>query len=293
MNVIVKPSHNDLSSYISKGISFFLMPLKNFSVESVNSFTIDEIANNMNKYPNIKIFVSINKNIMNEDIEELRNVLTKLDSLGIKGVFYYDICLVKLKKDMGLALDLVWDQSHMVTNYKTCDYYYDNGVKYALISKEITLEEILEIIDNSSITPIVEILSHPSVAFSRRHLVNNYYNDLKKEPKNEIIIKEKVSGDEYYVTDSDNGTNFVKKNIVQGCSFLGILIQGGLKYCLLREDFIDHDKFLSSIEKINNYIENYNDADSSLNDKFVNDIETLLGKDYGFFFKKTIYRVKN
>ena len=30
----------------------------------------------------------------------------------------------------------------MVNNYKTCNYYHSKGVKYALLGKEITLEEI-------------------------------------------------------------------------------------------------------------------------------------------------------
>lgn len=289
MVVIVKPSCNNIDSYVEKKINCFLLPIKDFSVESVNSFSIDEIKSIKNKYPNLSLFVSINKNISNDDIEDVKNILLELDKLQITGVFYYDICLVKLKSDMNLSFDLVWDQSHMVTNYKTCDYYYNNGVKYALLSKEITLEEILEIIEKTSITPIVEVLSHPSVAFSKRHLVRNYYSDLGKTAKDEIVIKEKVSGDSYYVVDGDNGTNFLKKDIVQACSFLDKLMDGGLKYCLLREDFIEHDTFLKIIDMINNYINN--SIDYSF-EEFVDDIEELVGKDYGFLFKKTIYRVK-
>ena len=290
MNIIVKPSCNNLDSYIEKKVKYFLLPIKEFSVESINTFSIGEIKNIRESYPDISLFVSINKNIINDDIENLKKVLLELDKLQIKGVFYYDICLVKLKSDMNLSFDLVWDQSHMVTNYKTCDYYYNNGVKYALLSKEITLEEILEIIKNTSITPIVEVLSHPSVAFSKRHLVRNYYKNLQKEIKDEIVIKEKVSGDSYYVVDDDNGTNFLKKDIVQGCSFLDQLIDGGLDYSLLREDFIEHDVFLKAIDIINCYLDGSREL--SLSQKFVSDIEKLLGKDYGFFFKKTIYRVK-
>lgn len=285
MDVIVKPSYNNIDSYVEKNINCFLLPIKDFSVESVNFFSIDEIKSIKNKYPNLSLFVSINKNISNDDIEDVKNILLELDKLQITGVFYYDICLVKLKSDMNLSFDLVWDQSHMVTNYKTCDYYYNNGVKYALLSKEITLEEILEIIEKTAITPIVEVLSHPSVAFSKRHLVRNYYSDLGKDTKDEIVIKEKVSGNSYYVVDGDNGTNFLKKDIVQACSFLDKLMDGGLKYCLLREDFIEHDTFLKIIDIINNSI------DYSF-EEFVDDIEELVGKDYGFLFKKTIYRVK-
>ena len=103
MVVIVKPSCNNI-------VNCFLLPIKDFSVESVNSFSIDEIKSIKNKYPNLSLFVSINKNISNDDIEDVKNILLELDKLQITGVFYYDICLVKLKSDMNLSFDLVWDQ---------------------------------------------------------------------------------------------------------------------------------------------------------------------------------------
>ena len=32
----------------------------------------------------------------------------------------------------------------MVTNYNTCNYYYDKGCEYGVVSSEITLDEINE-----------------------------------------------------------------------------------------------------------------------------------------------------
>ena len=71
----------------------------------------------------------------------------------------------------------------MVNNYKTCNYYHSKGVKYALLSKEITLEEIKEMITKSKIEAMVETVSMPSVAFSKRKLLTNYYHNLNKEAK--------------------------------------------------------------------------------------------------------------
>ena len=42
---------------------------------------------------------------------------------------------------------------------------------------------------------MVEVVSRPSVAFSKRSLLTNYYKDMGKESKNELIIHEKVSDD--------------------------------------------------------------------------------------------------
>ena len=135
MNIIVKPSINNLDSYIENGINTFLLPLKDYSVESINYYSLDEIIKIIDKYKNINIFISINKNIFNSDIEKLKETLLKIDDLKIKGIFYYDLAILNLKKELGLKTDLVWDSTFMVTNYKTCNYYYKKGVKYALIPK--------------------------------------------------------------------------------------------------------------------------------------------------------------
>ena len=75
-------------------------------------------------------------------------ILVQLDKMNITGVFFYDLAVLELKRELNLNIDLVWNQTHMVNNYKTCNYYYSKGVKYALLGKEITLDEILEIINN-------------------------------------------------------------------------------------------------------------------------------------------------
>ena len=157
-----------------------ILAIDKYSVESICTFSVDEIKDIVNNTDK-EVFIKFNKNILNDDIEDVKKILLELDKLNIKGIFFYDLAILQLKKELNLKLDLVWNQTHMVNNYKTCDYYYYKGVKYALLGKEITLEEIKEIINKSKITSMVEVISKPSVAFSKRKLLTNYYKDLGKE----------------------------------------------------------------------------------------------------------------
>ena len=95
-----------------------ILALDNYSVESIVSFSIDEIKDIKNK-SNKEIFVKINKNLMNEDIEKVKSILIELDKIGINGVFFYDLAVLELKRELNLSLELVWNQTHMVNNYKT------------------------------------------------------------------------------------------------------------------------------------------------------------------------------
>ena len=292
MQIIIKPEYKELDSYIKKDINNFLLPLEDYSVEYTTYFTLFEIKEIKDKYPNINLFISINKNIMNSEINSLEKILKELNSIGIKALFYYDFAIIALFKKLNLNYDLVWNQTHMVTNYRTCNYYNNLGVKYALISKEITKDEIIEIINNSTIKPIVELISKPVVAFSKRHLITNYYKDLNKNKENNIVINENVSNSTYYVQEMKDGTTFIKNDILNGTSILEDLLLNNLEYILLKEDLIDHELFLEVIDKIVYFINNYKNLTSNQKSNWQNSIDNLLGEDTGFFFKKTIYKVK-
>lgn len=260
-----------------------ILALDNYSVESIVSFSVDEIKEIKNN-TSCEIFVKINKNLMNEDIEKVKNILIELDKIGITGVFFYDLAILELKRELNLNIDLVWNQTHMVNNYKTCDYYYSKGVKYALLGKEITLDEIIEIIKKSKITSMVEVVSRPSVAFSKRKLITNYYKDLGKEKTDELIIHEKVTDSNYLLVEDSNGTSFYLDKITNGTSVIKELFENKCQYIIMREFGIDC--FSELITDTKNYISN-----GCIDDNYVNKYKKL-GDSTNFFFKKTIYKVK-
>ena len=274
-----------------------ILALDNYSVESIVSFSVDEIKN-IRKNTSKEIFVKINKNLMNDDIDTVKDILIELDKIGINGVFFYDLAILELKRELDLKLDLVWNQTHMVNNYKTCDYYYSKGVKYALLGKEITLDEIKEIINKSKIISMVEVVSKPSVAFSKRKLITNYYKDLGKSSNNELIVTEKVTDSNYHLVEDNNGTSFYLDIITNGTSVIKELFDSNCEYIIMREFGIDNfDELVSDtknyisngcmlITDTKNYISN-----GCIDDNYVNKYKKL-GDSTNFFFKKTIYKVK-
>ena len=260
-----------------------ILALDEYSVESIVSFSLDEIKE-IKENTNKEIFIKINKNLMNDDIEKVKNILIELDKIGINGVFFYDLAILELKRELNLNLDLVWNQTHMVNNYKTCDYYYSKGVKYALLGKEITLDEIIEIINKSKITSMVEVVSRPSVAFSKRKLITNYYKDLGKDKKDELIVTEKLTDTNYHLVEDSNGTSFYLDIITNGTSVIKSLFENKCEYIIMREFGINNFKELVIDTK--NYI-----SSGCIDDNYVEKYKKL-GDSTNFFFKKTIYKVK-
>ena len=130
MKIMVKPaSAVNLDAY--KMADSFVLPILGFAVDYNNYFTLEEIEAILSKTDK-EIFVVINKMISNKDIKDLETLMLKLDKIGIAGIFFYDMAVLEIKRRLNLNVDLVWNNTHMVTNYYTCNCYYDLGVKYAV-----------------------------------------------------------------------------------------------------------------------------------------------------------------
>ena len=273
-------SKNDLYTDIVDGI---ILPLEGFSVESKCFFTLEEIKS-ISSNVKCEVFVKVNKNFMNEDIEGLKRVLLELDKCNISGIFFYDLAVLELKNELSLRVPLVWNQTHMVNNYKTCDYYYSKGVKYALLGKEITLEEIVEITTLSKISTMVEVVSKPSVAFSKRLLVTNYFKDLGKKGDSSLTIHERGTDQDYELFENNDGTSFFLDIITNGTGVISDLYKACVPYIIMREYGIDCFKELlvDTMEYIKGKC-----MDKSYIDKY-----KKLGDSTNFFFRKTIYKVK-
>lgn len=280
MKLLVEPMNKENLKFNCDGL---ILAIKDYAVESNTYFTLDEIKNISDSFSG-EIFVKLNKNLMNDDIPFVKDILVQLDKMNITGVFFYDLAVLELKRELNLNIDLVWNQTHMVNNYKTCNHYYSKGVKYALLGKEITLDEILEIIDLSDITSMVEVVSKPSVAFSKRKLVSNYYKDMGIDGSKEIIVNEKVSNLNFDIKEDSNGTVFFLDLITNGTSIIRDLYDNGCSYIIMREYGIDNFR-----ELVNDTMEYIKDSCSDLS--YVLKYKKL-GDSTNFFFKKTIYKVK-
>ena len=284
MKILIEQStkNTDLSKY-TDGL---ILSLKNYSSQSYLTYTFEEIEQIIKDNPDKEIFINLNKNFFNDEIESLKEILLKIDKLNVKGIFFYDLAILQLKKECNLKTDLIWSQTYMVNNYKTCNYYHSKGVKYALLSKEITLEEIKEMITKSKIEAIVETVSMPSVAFSKRKLLTNYYHNLNKEAKKNLVVTEKATNEEYQVLEDETGTNFFLNKITNATSIIKELYSCNCPYIILREYGIDHELFKELLIDTQKYIES-----KCQDEEYINKYKSL--NDFtNFFFKKTIYQVK-
>lgn len=286
MKLLVSLNSKEVDDYLDYTNSF-IIGLKDYSINYLE-FTLEEIKNLIEKHPNIELFISINKNIFNDEVAILENILAELSRLSIKGILFYDLAILSLSKRLALEIPLCWHQTHMVTNFNTCNYYFNKGCQYAYLSSEITKDEMQEISEHSKMSLMALFMGHPIVSHSRRSLLSNYFKNYQYlQEKKDYLIKSNDSAN-YYVKETNNGTSIIYGNIVNGSKYIPSLKEK-ITYGVLDEQYIDHELFL----RILNLYKKLNDENNQEKTEVIlAEITNLIGDDTGFFDKKTIYKVK-
>ena len=259
----------------------FIIGIKDMCVNT--NFCIDiERLDLLNKLKGKDIFISLNKNMHNKDLEVVKEILIKLNNYNIKGVLYYDVGVLNICNKLELNYDLVWSQEHLTTNYNTINYWNKMGAKYTYISSDITEEEIIKITENSRSKLMVTLFGYLPMFVSKRHIIKNYLEYFKIDDESSVNYMEKEDKT-YPIIDNKVGTQVYSNNILNGIkSSLNINVD----YVVLNSFQVELDKFINVIELFKTVnkdnLEEYNEK---INSMFTN-------VDYGFLNTKTIYRVK-
>ena len=95
MKILVHPSSiENIKDLENKNIDGIIIGLKNYSIFQSVKLDIDSIKLFKSKH---KVYVSINKLIHNNELDDLKNNLIELSKLDIAGIFYEDVCVFKLE----------------------------------------------------------------------------------------------------------------------------------------------------------------------------------------------------
>ena len=268
---------NNYLEYLDNGLDGLILPLENFSVDYFKYYSISDIREYKNSTDKL-CFVVINKMIFNNELDILLNILKDLEKIKVDGVFFYDLAVLNLVKENKININLIYNGTHMVTNSDTINLYYDLGVKEAYLSNEITKDEVLNIRHNTKSDLFILLLGNPVVAMSRRSLLTSYFTNKNKSKDDLITIKEPKSGQEFIVKEDSNGTTFFYNRRLNLSNVYKELKDSGINYGIIEQG--DYS-FLEYKELIKSFV-NF--------DKLK--IDELAGRNRGFLYRETIYKVK-
>ena len=235
---------------------------------------IDEIIK-LSQSTNKEIFVAVNKNMRNSDLDTLKNNLITLNKLNIKGILFYDKSIYMLASNLE---KLVLATEHSVTNYATINYYKSLGIKNFYLSSEITIDEIEEIAKKTDTNLFVNVFGYLPIFVSKRHLITNYKKYFNLKDDSQIYYMEKENK-KYPLLETEDGT----------IAYSDYILNAYLDYDKLNTlaDYAIFNSFLIDDDTISKVIECFDKKEG------IDKINMLLNYNTsdGFMHKETIYKV--
>lgn len=277
--IVVIPNSENMISCLSD--EYILLGIEGYSVNTL-SISLNKLEKLLND--NQKVFISLNKNFDNSELSSLEKLLQKLDTYKILGIFYYDVAVVNIASRLNLKTKLIWAAEHLTTNYFTINYWFNHGVQGTFLSNELTIDEIIQIRNNTQSLLFVQLFGYLPMYVSRRHAIKNYlkYFGLNNSYKTYELFKEDKT---YSIVDSADGTVIYSDFILNGLHEY-LKLRDTIDYIIINGYQIENDKLLRVVDifkKVNH--ENVDALNKEICQQFAN-VAT------GFLHEKTIYRVK-
>ena len=255
-NFYIIPNNKDIL------LNNLILPLEDYSIGFDVYYKVEEINKLSEKY---NISVIINKFMHKTDIENIGGILNKL--INIKYFFIEDLGLTYfIPKEK-----VVISQNHIINNYDSINYFKELGFTSVLINNDLTIEEIKEIISNTSSNLFMYFISKNNLMYSKRHLISSFSDYKNNVLDNKKEISEKVSNYKLLIKEEECGT------------------------CIFNSKIFSANKYLDDLTSINKIINlsniNKEETNIILNNFKSKELNKLLEVDNYFLENKIAYKV--
>ena len=290
---------------IEAGADAFLIGEQKFGLRLPGEFTISDIEMvvSLAHAAKKKVYVAMNALFHNDKVDALQPYMEKLASLGVDGITFGDPAVVMAKREAGLDIPLHWNTETTATNWFTANYWGKRGANRAVLARELSMEEIIEIKENAEVAVEVQVHGMTCMFQSKRSLLGNYflYQDKAMEIENRsknknMFLHDKERHNKYPIFEDTNGTHIFSPNDMCIIDELNELIDAGIDSFKI-DGILQSQEYVTKVtnlyrQAIDAYLESP-DVYEELKHDLLTEIEEMQPElrplDTGFFFKETVY----
>lgn len=267
---------------------------KNFTIETMKEGL--KFAHDRGK----RVYVTLNIIPHNEDLEGLPEYVKKLHEIGVDAVIVADPGVFTIVKESVPDIEIHLSTQANTTNYSTANFWYNQGVKRIVVARELSLEEIKNIMDKAPEGLEIEAFVHGAmcISYSGRCLLSNYMagRDANRGQCAQScrwkynLVEEQRPGEYFPVYEDDKGTYIFNSKDLCMIGYIPELMQSGIKSFKI-EGRMKSPYYVATIVRsyrmaIDNYLadpENY-----VYNDKWLQEMRKVSHRDFttGFYFNK-------
>ena len=132
-----------------------------------------EYAHSINK----KVYVTVNIVFHNEDVDGLVKYLRDLEMCGVDAIIVSDPLVINVVHKNKINIPVHISTQYSTVNYEAVNFWKNMGVERVVLGREVSREEIKEIIDKTGVE--VETFVHGAMcaSYSGRCVLSNYFTN--------------------------------------------------------------------------------------------------------------------
>nr|WP_106780063.1 peptidase U32 family protein [Lysinibacillus timonensis] len=304
--LVTPKSVEHIRALIEAGADAFVVGEQKFGLRLAGEFSIENLkeATALIHAANKKVYVAVNALFHNDRLEELDNYLKELQQMNVDAIIFGDPAVLMSVREQGITTPLHWNPETTATNWFQANYWAERGAKRAVLARELSLDEVLEIKEHAK--PEIEVQVHGMTCMfqSKRKLLGNYflYRDEvmeienRKENRN-MFLHDKDRKNKYPIYEDLNGTHIFSPNDICLIDELTDLFEAGID-SLKFDGVLQTEEYITTVtnlyrQAIDAYYKHGEEAYDELKNSLLEKIEEiqppLRPLDTGFIFKETVY----
>ncbi|MEG0471234.1 MAG: peptidase U32 family protein [Solibacillus sp.] len=304
--LVTPQSVEHIKALLQAGADAFVLGEQKFGLRLAGDFTVAQIeeATAIIHAAGKKVYVAVNAIFHNDRIDALDAYVAEMQRVGVDALLFGDPAVVMSAREQGITIPLHWSPETIATNWFQVNYWGERGSKRAVLARELSVDEVLEIKENTQHEIEVQVHGMTCMFQSKRSLLGNYflYRDEameienRKDQKN-MFLHDKERKNKYPIYEDLNGTHIFSPNDMCIIEELNELFEAGIDS--LKIDGILHTfDYVVTVtnlyrQAIDAYFDQGEDAYEDIKSELFEQIEAiqpaLRPLDTGFIYKETVY----
>lgn len=303
--LVTPKSIEHIKTLIDAGADAFVIGEAQFGLRLAGEFNRDKVekAIELIHSHNKKVYVAVNGLFHNEHLDAVEDYMKFLHEVKPDAILFGDPGIVMYARELGNTIPLQWNQETLVTNYFQVNYWGQRGANRAVLARELSLDEVLNIKKHSEVEIEVQVHGMTCMFQSKRNLLGNYfmYQDKvmkieNRDIQDEMLLYDEERNNKYPIFEDINGTHIMSPNDICVIEELEALLDAGIDSfkidgVLHSEDYITTvtKAYRKAIDLYEEDVELYEDAKFDLVDMIEEIQPEHRPLDQGFLFKQTVY----
>lgn len=304
--LVTPQSIEHITVLLEAGADAFVIGEQKFGLRLAGDFTVTQVeeATKLIHAAGKKVYVAVNALFHNDRLDALDEYLIQMQRIGVDALLFGDPAVIIAVRENNVTIPLHWNPETTATNFFQVNYWGERGSKRAVLARELSVDEVLEIKENTKHEIEVQVHGMTCMFQSKRSLLGNYflYRDEameienRKENKN-MFLHDKERKNKYPIYEDMNGTHIFSPNDMCIIEELNELFEAGIdsfKIDGVLQTF-DYTVTVTKLyrQAIDTYFDQGEDAYDDIKSELFEQIEAiqpaLRPLDTGFIYKETVY----